>query len=118
MPLNKAEKVYVEHLQNQAALRWPTFEEPKPTVEPDGYGDNAARGWLFNAHTREISEAWSGPTSHGYFYDGKASGGTQGGRRLYATQADALKALRWAACRDIAGKLRLIDDAIAEAQGQ
>lgn len=114
MAMNKAEQLAFSLLKTELAFRWPTEAEPDRTVLPPS-GGGKVTGWNFNAHTGEVEEYWTCAVSHGRFYQGKEMTGSQGGRSLYATRREALVAMRWEMCWQMAGKLRAVDAMIEKA---
>lgn len=114
MAMTKAERAEMEALKVQLALHWPTEAEPPPGPRPEIGG--RVEGWMFNAYTRSVEKAWSTSFSHGTFWRGKPSLGSQGAASLYFSERDALIALRWALCRQMAAQLRGIDHLIERAQ--
>lgn len=105
--MTKAEKERVETLERDLAFRWPTMPEPTRMPKPSSGGE--IEGWDYNAHSRSVERYWSRSVSHGRFYRDKRMSGSQGGRAIYATEAEALLALRWELCRQYAYQLRDID---------
>jgi hypothetical protein len=108
----------VERLETELGLCWPREAEPVRTVRPAGVDNyNGAprevEGYDFNVHTCHVDRMWSTQTSHGRFYDGKRTSGTQGTRSLFATEREAAVAMRWAICREMAAKLHRVDEFIA-----
>jgi len=114
MSMTKAEKANVERLETDLAFRWPTEPEPSRSVRASSSGETV-EGWDFNAWNSAITRMWSTSVNHGTFYDGKKSGDSQNGRPLYATERDALLALRWALCRKYAAELRIVDRRMEQA---
>jgi len=117
MAMNKAEKAAMEALEREIAFRWPTMPEPKRMVIPEPMGKvEVVDGYDYNLHTRTVRKCWTGSVRHGEWYDGRRSShASQNGKALYATEADALIALRWAICREVAGTLHGVDRLIAMA---
>lgn len=111
MAMNKAEKAAFEALECELAFRWPTVAEPEPLNAPKN--NEQTEGWGFNTHTMAIDRRWSTSVSNGRFYEGRRSSGTQGGIRLYRTEADAYIAMRWQMCREMAAKLHNVDKRLA-----
>lgn len=108
MAMTKAEKARVEELETLLAFRWPTEAEPQRTVRAESSSDQV-EGWDFNAYNGSVDRKWTTTVSHGAFYNGKPTGASQSGIALYATEDDALVALRWKMCREMAAKLRNVD---------
>ena len=118
MAMTKREQAELEALLQRfaeaKALRWLGVPEPARMPLPEkGY----VNGWTFNTYDSGVNTAWTGSNSHsrsghrtddgqGYRRNISAS---QGGLPLYATELDALIALRLATERECARKLAALD---------
>lgn len=111
MAMNKKEQKELEDAKIAAALRWtapvaPDVNPPSP-MHP---GERLSKGFLFNAHSREVRPSCSSSISHSYGRDDKTT--SQGARALYSTRLLALKALRHECEKQFAEILRIIDKRI------
>jgi hypothetical protein len=127
MAMTKAERAEVQALRERAALGWSS--EPEPERMPLPPHPEYANGWSVNEHTERVCRAWTGSNVHGIgrhlpmvdgvpSYDWKNTSGSQNGRRLYATEADALVALRIALSRKFAKALAVVDAEIMRARSE
>ena len=119
MAMTKREQAELEALRQglaeAKALRWLGIPEPTRMPLPEkGY----VNGWDFNAYVWSVTKAWTGSLSHsrlGHVEDdtraryGRDMSAGQGGLPLYATELDALIALRLATERECAKKLAALD---------
>ena len=119
MPMNKREQAEVENLRQQLAeakaLRFLGVPEPARMPLPEtGY----INGWEFNAYSTAVGTAWTSANAHSRFshrtddnsFESRREvAASQNGRRLYATQLDALIALRLAKEREFAAELGKLD---------
>ena len=121
MAMTKREQAELEALRQELAeakaLRWLGVPEPARMPLPEkGY----VNGWTFNSYNSGVDTAWTGPHSHsrsrhrtddcqGHLGNMSAS---RGGLPLYATELDALIALRLATERECAKKLAALDQRI------
>ncbi len=120
--MTKREQAHVAALEEQLrlakALRWSNAPAPDRIPLPEsGY----VNGWDFNDYQNgKVTKGWTEKYAHGYsdvWRDGTEKEyipGSQNGRRLYATQLDALIALRMAKELDCAKILANIDRQIDE----
>lgn len=126
MAMNKAEQAAFEALRHEIrlcqALRFSEAPEPQRMDLPERGHLN---GWLFNAYSTTVQKAWTQRVSHG---DGHPTDdeianrwkshkwmGSQNGVRLYATERDALIALRKKKEREFAEALAKLDALIEAA---
>lgn len=115
MAMNKVEKAYLTSLETELGLGWPREAEPARTVRPeDTRRPEGAEGYDFNEYTFKVDRFWTTQTSHGRFYEGKRTSGSREARAIYATEREALVAMRWAVCRKMAAELRRIDERLAK----
>lgn len=130
MAMTKAEKAELEkawqELALMKALRFSGMVEPEKMEKPTG--SDLVEGWTMNDHgdgsveicTTASHKHWRGhsiakvTSSQGK--DLYRMGGSQNGRTLYRSKADALRALRLAKEREFSGALAFIDQRIAEAE--
>jgi hypothetical protein len=121
MAMTKAERLELETARNELAaakaLGWSGHKAPELLPVPSYPGHT--KGWVYNTHRISVERAWSESIAHGYgLYPGadpRHCYGRQDGIRLYATERDALIALRLAAEKLYAEKLADIDAKIAGA---
>lgn len=131
MAMTKAEKARVEELETLGAFRWPTEVEPSPMTREEieaakvevlpadrSYSSRHRRvalGWFQNSYNGRVEKGWSDGIGHGR---GNWTGdhGAQQMGRMYRTEADALVAMRWEMCRDMAKKLRKVDQQLETAR--
>lgn len=120
--MNKKEQQAFDDLKADLAaaraLSWPSYPVPLRTVAAsDG---ETVSGWNFNARRDydSVFEAWSTTISHGEGRNkpSEYGSGSQGRVRLFATRADALRALRYEKTERFARELAKIDAQIAEAE--
>jgi len=131
MAMNKTEQAAFEKLRSDLALsramRWPDYPEPAPMTRAEieankvdggmkwGKPQKVARGWFQNAYDQRISHGCS--DGHGHDRHGDTTS-SQGMGRMYATKADALRAMRIEMTENFAGRLAAVDRQIAEAEGE
>lgn len=120
MVMNKKEQsAFAEMEQSLAEARALRWVEPVYPDVPIPTGDRITTGWLFNAHSRKITQVWSGTCRHG---DGPgpttdpSARTSQNGVALFSTKARALQAMRFQLTQQYAQQLAGIDAQIAEAQ--
>lgn len=128
MAMNKAERAALEAALTETALRWPTEAEPQPMTREDIKAAlvevqckdqscyktrKIAKGWFFNSYSAEVGPAWSDGMSHG-LRNWTGDNASQRMGEIYRTKREALLALRWTKCREIAKQLRAIDLRMAE----
>jgi hypothetical protein len=92
------------------ALRWPGLPEPERLPVPEAGGH--VEGWDFNEYAHDVFEAWTEAVAHGrgpYPKDRSTRSASQRSRRVYATERDALIALRHALSRQYAKNLARVD---------
>jgi len=124
MAMNKAERQRLENLEHdleiERALRFPCFSRPSPMTIDDikanlveggdkyktGEPEMVARGWFMNEHTGRVTYGCS--NGHYHSTDGDTTTSQFAGA-MYASQYEALCALRWAATTRAAEKLAEID---------
>jgi len=119
MAMTKAEKAQRHALRTDAALRWPTFDEPAKidtaALRNAPYSKRMlAVGWWCNAYTQNVAQGCTDGTHHSNHSTEKTS--TQGAGVFWPTELDALKALRWEMCRKYAADLAKIDERIEAAR--
>ena len=121
MSMNKKEQAAFDAAIIEAkcnrALSWSPLPVPERTVMPPQSG-GFTTGWTFNVYSNTVSKAWSESTAHGfgeYPADQNRRLASQGRISLYATELDALLALRAATERDCATRLMGIDQRIETA---
>ena len=123
MAMTKAERAEFEQIATEAALRWPTEAEPQPVtlehikahlvqVTPRDQSIHKNKlvyqGWVMNAYSGVVEHAWSDGLYHGRGnWTGDSSSQSMG--QLYATKREAIIAMRWAMCREMAKRLRAVD---------
>jgi hypothetical protein len=128
MAMNKAEAGEMTRLRQDLmlarALRWPDYPTPHPmteaeikaslTVEAQSYGHNqmVAVGWFQNTYTSRVTKGCS--NGHGHNRNGLGTS-TQGMGQMYATEADAYRAMRMEMTEDFAKNLAAVDAQIVEA---
>jgi hypothetical protein len=117
--MTKAEKKALEDALTKAALCYPPYEKPLPTVacQPD---QTHAQGWAMSSHDCRfrIDYSWSSTFSHGtgdFPSEIHRRSGSQGPLVMYASGVEALKAARWEVAEWAAARLRAIDIQIEEA---
>lgn len=134
MVMNKSEKKAMEDALTCAALRWPTEAEPEPMtiaeiercliVLPLKGGETSSRmmqregalGWSMNSYTGYVEPAWANRLYHGRGHYASATA-SQGIGRMYSTKREAILAMRWEVCREVAKRLRDIDKRL-ESEGK
>jgi hypothetical protein len=103
MAMSKTERAAFDKVKLDAtiyrALRWSPETSIEPDVDiPDGHCASIATGFLFNSYNDgRIEKAWSRSNSHGIGKPpepGRYGTGSQNGRRLYASEILALRAMR------------------------
>lgn len=104
-------KAAIDRAETLAAFRWTSPVERDVEIP----NDDDSEGWDYNVYTKTVSHCWSSRVSHGAFYNGKKSSGSQYGIRLYSTKLLALKAMRHEIERNVAADLLRIDRMIEEA---
>lgn len=125
MSLTKAEKALIQSLRDQASLTLPPYEEPQPISEDElgtkrPAGQKYVTGWFMNPYTRRVTLGWS----DGYRHNNEAESPvddaqyraltcSQGAGRMYRSQRDAWRALRWVATRHAMEELGGLDAMIA-----
>jgi hypothetical protein len=126
MTMTKKEQAVVDGIKKDLALErslgWPRYEEPKPVPLPKDFGWTKdgplwQRGWRTTgappyADAEEIVR--NGSSFHRVESNPNYCG-SRGCPPIYATKAEALKALRWAMARYCAGLLAGIDDLLQKA---
>lgn len=129
MAMTKAEKAEMDRLRNDLALaramRWPSYAKPA-RMTYDQIRDNlvdggvkwgsrqkVARGWFQNAYSQRVSYGCSDGTFHSQGGDTTSS---QNMGEMWATKADALRAMRLEMTEDFAKKLAAVDRQIEEAE--
>ena len=124
MAMTKKEKAEIDALIQRAellaALRWSTAVLPDVAPPEIGLNVRYSNGWLFNAYSLSVEQAWSASTSHGYGVidpQSRYTSGSQNPSWLFSTQERALLAMRHAVEHDSAAKLLKIDKMI-EAVGK
>lgn len=121
MGLTKVQKDHIESLEIQRdmarALRWPSYDVPRPLtaaqikamprdVEGLLYGASGVSGWFFNTYSKNVSHGWSTGHTHNSVGDKNAM---QHCGRMYATQADAWRAMRHDMTTIVARDLAFVD---------
>ena len=129
MAMTKKEREEFERMREERdlarALRWPEYGEPAMVKPPETSSSHHTSGWLFNPHRSRdeysessVYQAWSGSVTHG---DGPAPrpdrSASQRGVHLYASRADALRALRLTLTLRFARILAAIDGEIEKEGG-
>lgn len=131
MPMNKKEQAEMQRLRDDLALaramRWPDYPKPAAiTLEQIkanlvdggiryGHAQKVARGWFYNAFSQSLSYG----CSDGHFHDRNGdTTSTQQIGYMFATKADAARALRCDLTIEYATKLAAVDRIIAEAEAE
>jgi hypothetical protein len=125
MAMNKAEQKMLKGARIDAALRWPTFDEPVPitreeakTMESASLGSAWTRrvipAFFINAYNGTIHKGWLDQDGHHHCRQdpeltGRGSVSRDWGAG-YRTFGEAYRALRWRMCRDMAEKLYALDE--------
>lgn len=128
MAMTKAEKAELEKARQELALmkalRFSGMIEPELMPKPTG--SDLVEGWTMNEHgdgrveicTTAAYTHWRGHSlskvTASAGHDLFRLSGSQSGRTLYRSKADALRALRLAKEREFSGALAFIDQRIAE----
>jgi hypothetical protein len=121
--MTKAEKAELERLRQELtesmSLGFSGLPEPKPLPIPEkGY----INGWIVNPFGESrVEKAWTESTRHGDGHrtdDTRYISGFNVGRELFATELDALTALRLMKERECAKILARIDRQINEARAK
>jgi hypothetical protein len=125
MAMNKAEQKMLKDARIEAALRWPTFEEPMPltreavkAMEPVSLGSTWTRSvvpaFFINVYSGTIHKGWLDHNGgHHCRQDPELTGRGSVSRDWgvgYSTFRDAYRALRWKLCRAMAEKLYSHDE--------
>jgi hypothetical protein len=117
--MTKAEKKALEDALTKAALCFPPYEKPLPTVVCK-LGELCAQGWNMRTHDGRvwIDYSWSSTYCHGTGNFPEKTwqrGGSQGSIVMHESKVQALKAARWEVAEWAAARLRAIDIQIEEA---
>lgn len=133
MAMTKTEQAEMARLRAEVvtaqALSWPSYGAPAMVPPPAGIADGFTVGWLMNSNrvlageqpNRVVERAWSTCSSHAYGEPPKPGRDVSSSRNripLYASRADALRALRMETTRRAAMVLAAIDNEIAQADGE
>lgn len=116
MAMNKKEIAEMRGLKDDLrlakALRW--TEIVTKDVPPPESGSKEISGFVFNAYSSRVSEAWSSSVSHGIGSPIRESrySGSQNSIWMFSTRLLALRGLRNAVEREAAEKLARIDEQI------
>lgn len=131
MAMNKKEQAAMNRLRDDLALsramRWPDYPKPAAmSVEQikanlvdggtkHGRPQRVARGWFYNAHNGYLSYG----CSDGYFHDrvGDTTSSQTAGY-MFATKAEAARAMRHDMTIAFAAKLAAVDRMIADAEAE
>lgn len=109
--MTKAERDFVEHLRQRIALAWPPYAEPQPLRLQDVQGAGSVQGWGFNSYIAHVTRAQSTADRHKRGDD--SNSWIRGAIPIYATKADAVRAMRWEISRRLASELMAIDAMLA-----
>lgn len=116
MSMTKAEKAMLDAMRTRLALRWPDYS-PTP-IDPASMRFTSAgelyTAWWFNLYRKEVGQGCFGSTFHSTRSTTKTDSQTRGGP-WYASEADALRAMRLQATAEAAVRLRQIDEMIEKA---
>jgi hypothetical protein len=129
MSMTKAEKAHVEHLETMLsyvrALKWPDYPKPACMSDEDikaglttgglkwGSPQKVAFGYFATPTARRVTLGCSDGVSHNI--DGNTTS-SQGRGAMYATEADAWRAIRHALSEEYARNLASVDAKIREAE--
>jgi hypothetical protein len=122
MAMTKADADKFERVHVREALRWPTFENPKPMTPAEldaapktdsGATIRARRvtpAWFFNSYSGTVTRGWITATAcNSSDPDLTQATGSRTLLPAYRTENEAYRALRWAMCENAAKLLRLLD---------
>ena len=123
MAMTKKEKEQVDQLMGElrimGALRWTFPVRPTVFVGDDEPVLTKKPGYMISLWNREVVRGWTGRVSHGYGdlpdESVRSYTASQGGRKLYATELEALRALRHEVELQSAKNLADVDARIAMA---
>lgn len=136
MAMNKAEKAEMQALRDQFSLRWPMFEKPAPMTHDELRAEPIATlnprdksvwterqvivAWFMNAYSGRVTRGWVEVGLRHYNADDPSMTSVLSSRfeqhgGAYRTQADALRALRWAVSERAALELGIVDSMLGNA---
>lgn len=120
MAMNKKETAALEAAEREAriarALRWSDATDVPPDMPIPSGSVRFSTGWELNAHTSQVTRAWSEINLHGageYERPSRLRHASQEGILLYSTEERALRALRVIVERASAEQLADIDRRLA-----
>lgn len=129
MAMNKAERERMASLelglQRARSMRWPEYNMPSPMTEAEiranlvdggtkyGSPQRVARGYFANSYTGRVTYGCSDGIGHASEGDTTT---TQHMGRMFATKADAWRAVRYEMTERFSAELARVDQEIADAE--